>query len=286
MNDTLQKALGLTLIIFMAGNLLEVGLKVNLNEVGRALRDGRFVGVSLLWGFVLCPAFAFLLTKIIPMAEPYALGLLFLGMAPGAPFLPAVAQRAKGDLAYVAAFMMLTAVGTVIYMPLAVPVLVKGFSADAWTIAKPLIFYIAVPLAIGVAIRLTAEAFAEQAHPIVRKIAVIDTLIMLVLVMIIYGKDFLNAVGSFAIGAQILFCAVVTIASYAIGLGMPPAQKSVLALGVCTRNIGAAIAPLISVAGTDQRAVAMCALGVPITVICALIAAHRLALFGESAADE
>ena len=108
MNETLQKALGLTLIVFMAGNLMEVGLKVKLNEVGRALRDRRFVGMSLLWGFLLCPAFAFLLTKILPMAEPYALGLLFLGMAPGAPFLPAMAQKAKGDLAYVAAFMVLT----------------------------------------------------------------------------------------------------------------------------------------------------------------------------------
>jgi BASS family bile acid:Na+ symporter len=276
MNETLQKALGLTLIVFMAGNLMEVGLKVKLNEVGRALRDVRFVGMSLLWGFLLCPAFAFLLTKIMPMAEPYALGLLFLGMAPGAPFLPAMAQKAKGDLAYVAAFMVLTAVGTVIYMPLAVPVLVKGFSADAWTIAKPLVLFIAMPLVLGIAIRLAAEAFAEKAHPVVRKITAIDTLIMLVLVVIIYGKDFVSAVGSYAIGAQILFYVVVTIASYAFGFGMPPAQKSVLALGVCTRNIGAAMAPLISVTGTDQRAIAMCALAVPITVICAAIAARRL----------
>jgi bile acid:Na+ symporter, BASS family len=36
--------------------------------------------------------------------------------------------------------MLLTAAGTVIFMPLAVPALVAGFSADAWTIAKPLIF--------------------------------------------------------------------------------------------------------------------------------------------------
>ena len=182
--------------------------------------------------------------------------------------------------------MVLTAVGTVVYMPLAVPVLVKGFSADAWTIAKPLVFFIATPLVIGIAVRLAAEAFAERAHPIVKKLTAIDTLIMLVLVVIIYGKDFVSAVGSFAIGAQILFCAVVTIASYAFGFGMPPAQKSVLALGVCTRNIGAAMAPLISVTGTDQRAIAMCALAVPITVICAAIAARRLAPFSEFAADE
>jgi hypothetical protein len=66
---------GIALIIFMAGNLLEVGLKVKLGEVARALHDGRFLGLSVLWSFVLCPALAYLLTKVIPMAEPYALGL-------------------------------------------------------------------------------------------------------------------------------------------------------------------------------------------------------------------
>jgi BASS family bile acid:Na+ symporter len=286
MNELLPRLLGITLVIFMAGNLLETGLKVNLALVGKALRDGRFIGLSLLWSFVLCPLLALFITKILPLAEPYALGLLFLGMAPCAPFLPMVTEKAKGDLAYAAAFMLLTAVGTVIYMPFAVPLLAKGFDADTWTIAKPLVFFIATPLAIGIAIRLAAEAFAEKAHPIVKKITGIDTLLMLLLVLIIYWKDFLSAVGTFAIGAQILFYAIVTVASYGLAFKVAPARRSVLALGLATRNIGAALAPLMAVAGTDQRAIAMCALGVPITVIWAMLAAKRLARLGEAVATQ
>jgi predicted Na+-dependent transporter len=84
----------------MVGNLLEVGLKLRLPEAARALRDARFVALSVLWAFVLCPAFAVLLTSR-PLAEPCAVGLLFLGMAPARhSFL--FSERARGVLAVAA----------------------------------------------------------------------------------------------------------------------------------------------------------------------------------------
>jgi BASS family bile acid:Na+ symporter len=214
------------------------------------------------------------------MSEPYAVGLLFLGMAPCAPFLPAVAQKAKSDLGYVAAFMILTAVGTVLYMPFMVPVLVKGFSADAWKIAKPLVLFILAPLAVGILVRLKTESVAEKTHPIIKKITTINTIIMMVIIFWIYGKEIIGAIGSFAIASQILFYGIITVASYALSFGLPRSQKSALSLGVCTRNIGAAIAPLFSTAGTDQRAIVMCAIAVPVTILCAFLAAK---IFGNIA---
>jgi BASS family bile acid:Na+ symporter len=162
--------------------------------------------------------------------------------------------------------MVLTAVGTVVFMPLAVPVLVRGFSADPWTIAKPLVFYITLPLAIGVAIRLAAQTFAEKAHTVVKKVTAVDTLVLLAIVFWMYGKDFLGAVGSYAIGTEILYCMVVVAAAYGLGFGLPRSQRSVLALGLLTRNIGAAIAPLLAVPGTDKRAIVMCCLAMVITI--------------------
>ena len=37
-------------------------------------------------------------------------------------------------------------------------------------------------------------------------------------------------------------------------------------LGLCTRNVGAAVAPLMSVSGSDPRATVMCVLAVFITL--------------------
>lgn len=277
MDLILQNLLSITLVIFMAGNLLEVGLKLQLSEALAAIRNIEFVFLGLLWAFVLCPALAVLFTRIIPLSEPYAIGLIFLGMAPCAPFLPMVAEKAGGDLASIAAFSLLAYIGTVLFMPIATPLLVPGFQADAWTIAKPLLLFIVVPLVIGILIRSRAQVFAERAHPVVKKITSVDTLIMLLLVLWIYAGEFFNAVGTYAIGGQFLFYLIVAAGAYASAFRLPHPQRSVLALGLCTRNIGAAIAPLLASPGIDPRALAMVTLAVPLTVLCAFLVARSLA---------
>ena len=47
-----------------------------------------------------------------------------------------------------------------------------------------------------------------------------------------------------------------------------------LSLGVCTRNLGAAFAPLFAVSGGDERAIVMVAFGVPLQTIAAIVAAR------------
>jgi BASS family bile acid:Na+ symporter len=285
--EIFSKLLNITLIIFMVGNLLDMGLRLNLREALGGLRNVRFVLQGVLWGFVLCPALAYLLTKIIPLDPAYTMGMILLGMAPCAPFLPMMVDKARGDLAYAAAFMLLASVVTVVYMPLAVPVMVKGFTADAWTIAKPLLYFILAPLVIGMTIQRVIAPVAARLQPTVKKITGIDTILMLVLVVVVYGKDFISAVGTYAFGTQILFFSVATAAAYGLSFGLPQTQKSVLALGMATRNIGAALAPLLAVPDTDQRALVMVAIGVPMQTIAALLAARwfaRRAPTGEPAA--
>src|SRR5512136_3020545 len=116
MDAILQRVMGITIVIFMVGNLLEVGLRLQVSEALAALRNVRFVVMSLLWCFVLGPALAVLLTKIIPLGEPYALGLVFLGMAPCSPAIPIMVRKAGGSLAYMSAFMIVAFAGTVALM--------------------------------------------------------------------------------------------------------------------------------------------------------------------------
>lgn len=55
------------------------------------------------------------------------------------------------------------------------------------------------------------------------------------------------------------------LAAHAMGSGMPPRQRSVVSLGAGTRNLGAALAPLL-VTPPDPRTMVMVALAVPITL--------------------
>ena len=75
---TLNTALQISLVLFMVGNLLDMGLLLKLQEAIGALRDVRFVTLSLLWGFILLPGLAYLLTVVVPLEPPYAIGLLLL----------------------------------------------------------------------------------------------------------------------------------------------------------------------------------------------------------------
>lgn len=258
----LQEIQNITIVIFMVGNLLEVGLRLKLAEALAALRNARFVVLSFLWCFVLGPGLAVLLTAIIPLAEPYALGLLFLGMAPCSPAIPMMVKKAGGSLAYMSAFMLLAFAGTVVLMPLMVPWLARKFTADPWTIAKPLLFFIAIPLVIGAAIRLATEASAERVAPIVKKMTGLGTLTLLAVLIWRYWAEIISAVGTYAIGTQILYYALLGSASYLLGFGLSYEQKAPMALGICTRNVGPAIAPLFAVADAPQGAITMCIMAI------------------------
>jgi BASS family bile acid:Na+ symporter len=275
--ELLPLLLKITVVIFMVGNLLELGLRLDLGEAMAGLRDVRFVALGLLWAFVLCPALAYLIGVVLPLTEPYAMGLLLLGFAPCAPFLPMMVDKAHGDVHYAASFMLLASAGTVVYMPIAVPLLVKGMTVSAWTVAKPMLLLVLIPLVVGMAIQMRRPATASFLQPYVKKGTAVDTLLMLLLVVVIYGRGFVGAVGTWAILAQILFFTLTIVASYALAVGVPPPRKSVITLGLSTRNCGAALAPLLVVPDVDQSATVMVTLGIPMMAVFALIAARVFA---------
>lgn len=262
MEQTLETIKTVTIIIFMVGNLLEVGLKLQLSEAFTAMRNMRFVLTSLLLCFVLGPALAVLLTKIIPLDESYALGLVLLGIAPCSPAIPVMMRKSGGSLAYMSAFMLTAYIGTVILMPFMVPWLAKGFTADPWTIAKPLLFFIVIPMIIGVVIRLASVNIAEKTAPIVKKITSVGTIILIVDLLWIYRSEIIGAVGAYAIATQIIYYALLGTAAYLLGFGLSYDQKAPMTLGTCTRNVGPALATLMGVAGAPQGAITMCVLGI------------------------
>src|SRR5512137_2794465 len=262
MDALLHQVMGITIVIFMVGNLLEVGLRLDVPDAVAALRNGRFVVLTLLWCFVLGPALALLLTKLIPLDGEYALGLVLLGMAQCSPAIPVMMRKSGGSLAYMSAFMLLAYAGTVLLMPFMVPWLATGFTADPWTIAKPLVFFIAIPLVIGAAVRRVAEPVAEKAAPIVKRVTGLATLILCAVLLWVYKAEIFSAVGTYAIGTQILCYALLGVGSYLLGFGLSYDQKAPMVLGICTRNVGPALATLMGVAGAPQGASTMCILAI------------------------
>jgi bile acid:Na+ symporter, BASS family len=274
----LDTALKITLVIFMFGNMLDLGLRLDLRKALHGLRDVRFVTMTLFWGYIVCPALGYLLAVTLPLSAPYAMALILVAMVPGNPFLTTAVSRARADMNYAATFMLLASVVTVVYMPLMVPVLVKGLSATPWMIAKPMLVLILLPMVVGTIFRLRWESTAAKVQPFVKKATGLNTLVMLILMLVVYGKGLISSVGTFALGSQVVLVAVVATASYWLGFGMPKPQKQILVLGLCCRNVGAALAPLFIAPNVDPAAiVATGALGTFVVIGSALTAASIFA---------
>jgi bile acid:Na+ symporter, BASS family len=279
---SIQDVFSITVLLFTVTNLGAMGLEINLRECLKALRSARFVAAIILWSWVVGPVLAVLITRILPLAEPYALGLLLASPAPCAPFYPLVVRTARGDVASAAALLLLTAVGTVVLMPLMLPLMIKGLTVSAWAIAKPLLTLVLTPLVIGIAIRVGAAKAADTLFPVVKRIAGVFTLTTLIFVFVLYGKDMLGSMGSFAIGAQLLFLCGMTLVSYVVGFGLRQEQRSIMALGMGTRNIAAVFAVLMAIPDPDSKLMVMIVLVVPLSALVAFVAAR---LFARRAGD-
>jgi BASS family bile acid:Na+ symporter len=272
----LETVLQACVTVFMIGSLGGVGLGLSPRDALAPLANARFVAMTLFASWVMTPAVAWMVVRIIPIDAPYATGLLLLALAPCAPFAPALTQIARGDPAYLAATLAMSAVGTVLIMPFAIPLFVPGLSADALAIARPLVLFVLLPLLGGMAAHAAFPAAARRLKPVAGAAASIAGAVLLLLVAVVHGRGVVDAIGSYAIAAQLLFLLAITMAAYSLGAGLTDAQRSVLAIGVCSRNLGAALAPLIAV-DADPRAIVMIAISIPVTLIVGIATARWLA---------
>ncbi len=101
-------------------------------------------------------------SSTVRLDEPFALGLLLLGLAAGAPFMPKIVGIAKGDLALSVGLMVLLMVGTTIFLPVALPLLVKGVQVNPWKIARFLVLLLLLPLIVGLFVKARAASLAAR----------------------------------------------------------------------------------------------------------------------------
>ena len=260
----LESIFSISLVLFLVGNLSAMGLQVRLADAITPLRNARFVMATLVGGFVIGPALAYLVVLLIPMEQPYATGVLLLGMAPAAPFLPLVVKKANGDLGAATGLMLLASLGTILILPFGVPLVEPNLPVSAWSIAKPLLSLVLLPLAVGIFIKSTWDTAADRIYRYVKAITTVVTIVFLAMVLIRNFKGFIGSVGSHALLSQLLFVPALAVAGHLIAIGMSDPKRSVLSLGMCTRNIGAAAA----VVGTngDQRIMMMLVISTLVTV--------------------
>jgi BASS family bile acid:Na+ symporter len=273
----LQTTFGPLVLVFTVSNLAAMGLQVKVPEVIVALRNKKSLALIFVWGWVLGPAFGYLITKVLPLAEPYVIVVLLASLAPCAPFLQQMVGKAGGDMGFAGALIPLVAVGTVVLMPLMAPLLIMGVTISTWSLATPLLLTILLPLVIGAAIRHFADTAATKIFPAVKGLALLSTLLTIVWCLLIYGRGMLNTAGELALGSMTLFMVGMGLITYRFGFGLKQNQRSVMALGMGTRNVAAVLAAALAIPNADSRIVVMVIMWTLWSVVLAAIGARIFA---------
>jgi bile acid:Na+ symporter, BASS family len=238
--ELLSKAVPIAMLTFVVSSMLAVGLGLTIAQIMEPLRNGKLVFVALLANFVLMPLGALAIARVLRLDQPLGIGLLLLGAAAGAPFLPKLAGIAKGNLAFAVGLMVLLMVLTVAYMPLVLPLLLEGVTVDPLKIARSLLLLMLLPLGIGLTVNRQFGSFAERMRPTLNRLSSLSLALLIALLLVTKIQNVIALFGTRGILASVLFL----LAGLGLGwlLGGPGfATKGVLALGTAQRNIAAAL---------------------------------------------
>jgi bile acid:Na+ symporter, BASS family len=238
--ELFTKVIPITLLAFVVSSMLAVGLSLTVGEILLSLRNRRLVGLALMANFILMPLAALVIARLLRLEQSLSAGLLLLGTAAGAPFLPKLAAVAKGNLAFAVGLMVMLMALTVGYMPLVLPLLLEGVSVNPLSIARSLVVLMLLPLAAGLAAKRKYEAVAVKVAPLLNKVSSLSLLLLIALLLATNIQNIAAMFGTRGVLASSIFLLVSFGTGWLLG-GPGPDTRSVLALGSGQRNIAAAL---------------------------------------------
>jgi predicted Na+-dependent transporter len=240
MVEILNTLATLSVLVFVISSMASMGLSLKIVQIIKPLQNVRLVIMALVVNFILVPIIAYILTLLLPLSEDLRVGLILLSMAAGAPFLPRLADAAKGNTAFSVGLMVLLMVVTIVYLPIVLPLLLTGVTVNPLSIIQSLIVVMLIPLASGLFINARYEETAAKIQPTFSQASHTALIMLIVLSLVLNFRDMVGLVGSSGILAGIIF----VLASVAVGFlfgGSDSQVKSVMALGAGQRNKAAAL---------------------------------------------
>jgi BASS family bile acid:Na+ symporter len=242
----LNKTSTVAMLSFVISSMLAMGAGLSIRQIIQPLRDARLVVLALVANFVLMPLLAIGISAVLYLDEPLRIGLLLLGCAAGAPFLPKLAELAQGNLPFAVGTMVLLMVATVGYLPIVMPLLLPGVAVNPAQIGQSLVLLMLLPLGIGLCLKARFEELAATAKPLLDRASNISLFLLVLLITAANIDKVLQVFGTRGILAGVVFVALGLAVGWSVG-GPRNDTRWVLGLGTGQRNIAAAL-----VVGTES----------------------------------
>jgi predicted Na+-dependent transporter len=265
-------------LLFVLASMLAMGLALTVPTILTSVSNVRLMVIALAVNFVVVPAVAYGAAELLISDEHPGLktGLILVGTAAGAPFLPKLVQTAHGPLGLGVGLMVALMVVTIVYLPLVLPLLLPGsVEVDSWQIAKSLIFLMLLPLGAGLFVRARYQELATRFQPIATQVSTLAVAFLMVTLLVVNFRQIIDTVGTGGIAAALILLVAAFGAGFLLG-GGPEEQRSVVGLGTAQRNLSAAIVVAAQNFGSDPEVITMVMLVGVIGLIMLFAAAGEL----------
>src|SRR4029077_17914858 len=215
--ELLSKAATVAMLSFVVSSMLAMGAALTVSQIFDPLRNARLVVLALVANFVLMPLGAFALAKVLWLDEPLGVGLLLLGCAAGAPFLPKLAQLSRGNLPFAVGSMVLLMIITVGYLPIVLPLLLPEVTVNPAKIAQSLILLMLLPLGVGLFAKARHGRLSACVKPFLDRLSSISLVLLILLISIVNFDKVLQVFGTRGILAGLLFIAFGCLMGWLLG---------------------------------------------------------------------
>lgn len=246
-------------VLFVLASMLAMGLALTVPVILKSVSNVRLMVLALVVNFVVVPALAYGAAELLISDSHPGLktGLILIGAAAGAPFLPKLVQTAHGALALGVGLMVVLMLVTIVYLPVVLPLLLPGdVEVDSWQIAKSLIFLMLLPLGVGLFIRTRYQELATRFQPVATQISTVAIAFLMVALLVVNFEEIIDTIGTGGILAALIVLVGAFVAGFLVA-GRPEEHRSVLGLGSAQRNLSAAIVVAAQNFGDDAEVITM-----------------------------
>ena len=261
------------IFVVVASGMMAIGLGYTIRQIVYPLQNLRLLALTLLANFLILPLASVAIAVGLRIDEPLADGLVLLGAASGAPFVPKLTEYARGDLPFAIATTILLTAATIAYLPLVLPIIRSDVIVPPLTVARPLVMFILLPLGIGLGARACSERLATRLKPVLDGLANVGFLPVVFLVAALNARNVLHVFGTGGILAGIMLLGLGLGVGWLLG-GPAGDTRRALALSTGLRNFAVAI--MVASEDFDDPAVEIMVIVTAVVALLILLPLSRL----------
>jgi len=234
MDELLRQSVPLAIAIFLVTAMLSLGLDMTVKQVIEPLQKRRLVIMSLLASALAVPLIAIVLTRVIPVEEALATGLIVYALAAGTEGGPKFVQLVNGNTPFAFGLLALLLTVTVIFLPLVINVAIPGAQVSLGEVVAKLLLLVAVPIGVGMLVNARLTALAERISPAIHRLSMIFLALLFTLVIYV-NVDAIVSLQPAALLAGLLLFTISYGVGYAAG-GPLTEDRKALAFMTFARN--------------------------------------------------